>query len=76
MFFSKRAIESYTSMRYQEEDFLVFGPESRGLPESLLQGNADRALRIPMMSDGVRSLNLSNAVSIALYEALRQLGKT
>lgn len=75
LFFSKRAIESYTSMRYQEEDFLVFGPESRGLPDSLLQSNADRALRIPMMGDGVRSLNLSNAVSIALYEALRQLGK-
>lgn len=76
LFFSKRATESYTSVRYQEEDFFVFGPESRGLPESLLQANADRALRIPMMGTGVRSLNLSNAVSVVLYEALRQLGKT
>jgi tRNA (cytidine/uridine-2'-O-)-methyltransferase len=75
LFFSKRASLSYTSMRYEEEDFLVFGPESRGLPDSLLHGNADRALRIPMRGHGVRSLNLSNAVSIALYEALRQLGK-
>ena len=76
LFFSKRATVSYTAMRYQEGDFLVFGPESRGLPESLLQSNADRALQIPMIGHGVRSLNLSNAVSIALYEGLRQLGKT
>ena len=76
LFFSKRATLSYTAMHYQEDDSLVFGPESRGLPASLLQGNADCVLRIPMMGHGVRSLNLSNAVSIALYEGLRQLGKT
>lgn len=76
LFFSKRAVKSYTSIRYQEDDFLVFGPETRGLPQSLLDANANAALRIPMMGSGVRSLNLSNAVSIVLYEALRQLGKT
>jgi len=76
LFFSKRAVKSYTSVRYREEDFLVFGPETRGLPQSLLDAHADRALRIPMMGTGVRSLNLSNAVSIVLYEGLRQLGKT
>jgi len=76
LFFSKRATTSYTSMRYRDDDFLVFGPESRGLPDALLQANADRTLCIPMMGHGVRSLNLSNAVSIALYEGLRQLGKT
>jgi tRNA (cytidine/uridine-2'-O-)-methyltransferase len=75
-FFSKRAVRSYTSIRYQEDDFLVFGPETRGLPQPLLDANANAALRIPMMGSGVRSLNLSNAVSIVLYEALRQLGKT
>jgi tRNA (cytidine/uridine-2'-O-)-methyltransferase len=63
-------------MRYQEDDFLVFGPETRGLPQEILDAHAERTLRIPMMGTGVRSLNLSNAVSIALYEALRQLGKT
>ncbi len=76
LFFSKRATTSYTSMRYREDDFLVFGPESRGLPDFLLQGGAEDALCIPMLGRGVRSLNLSNAVSIVLYEALRQFGKT
>jgi len=75
-FFSKRAARSYTSVRYSDDDFLVFGPETRGLPQHILDFDAERALRIPMMGAGVRSLNLSNAVSIVLYEALRQLGKT
>jgi tRNA (cytidine/uridine-2'-O-)-methyltransferase len=75
-FFSKRAARSYTSVRYSDDDFLVFGPETRGLPQQILDFDAERALRIPMMGAGVRSLNLSNAVSIVLYEALRQLGKT
>jgi tRNA (cytidine/uridine-2'-O-)-methyltransferase len=75
LFFSKRARQSYTSARYREEDFLVFGPETRGLPQELLDAHQEYAYRIPMMGQGVRSLNLSNAVSIVLYEALRQLGK-
>ncbi len=75
-YFSKRAIRSYAAVEYREDDFLVFGRETRGLPQDLLDANPDRALRIPMMGTGVRSLNLSNAVSIVLYEALRQLGKT
>jgi len=76
LFFSKRAVKSYTSMQYSEDDFLIFGPETRGLPQYLLDKNPDTALRIPMMGSAVRSLNLSNAVSIVLYEGLRQLGKT
>jgi tRNA (cytidine/uridine-2'-O-)-methyltransferase len=75
-YFSKRATKSYTATRYDHDDFLIFGPETRGLPQEILEANADRALRIPMMGSGVRSLNLSNAVSIVLYEALRQLGRT
>lgn len=75
LFFSKRATESYTAARYQEDDFLIFGPETRGLPQELLDAHKDRAYRIPMMGQGVRSLNLATAVSIVLYEALRQLGK-
>jgi tRNA (cytidine/uridine-2'-O-)-methyltransferase len=76
LYFSKRATRSYTEARYQDDDYLVFGPETRGLPEELLQSHSERSYRIPMMGSGVRSLNLSNAVSIVLYEGLRQLGKT
>lgn len=75
LLFSKKAAQSYTKAVYQEEDLLVFGPETRGLPQELLEANWQRAYRIPIMGEGVRSLNLSNAVSIVLYEALRQLGK-
>lgn len=71
-YFSTKAGTSFTSVRYNEDDFLVFGPETRGLPEDILAGNMPRALTIPM--DGpVRSLNLSTAAGIALYEALKQL---
>jgi len=75
LFFSKRATQSYAQARYREGDFLVFGPETRGLPQELLDVHGDLAYRIPMMGQRVRSLNLANAVSIVLYEALRQLGK-
>lgn len=75
LFFSKRATQAYTQARYQEDDCLVFGPETRGLPAELLAANPQRCYRIPMMAAGVRSLNLSNAVSIVLYEGLRQLGR-
>jgi len=75
LFFSKKAAQSYTQASYREGDFLVFGPETRGLPEQLLNAHAGKAFRIPMMTQAVRSLNLSNAVSIVLYEALRQLEK-
>jgi tRNA (cytidine/uridine-2'-O-)-methyltransferase len=73
--YSKRAMRSYASVSYSDGDFLIFGPETRGLPQSILDADPERALRIPMMNGRVRSLNLSNAVSIVLYEALRQLGK-
>lgn len=76
LFFSKKASQSYTQARYQKDDYLVFGPETRGLPQELVDANQERFYRIPMMGTGVRSLNLSNAVSIVLYEALRQLGMT
>ncbi len=75
-YFSKKAQRSYTSVGYNDDDYLVFGPETRGLPEPMRAANADQSLRIPMLGSGVRSLNLSNAVSIVLYEALRQLGRT
>ena len=64
---------NYSDVSYTDGDFLVFGKETAGLGEKLLGTRRDDAIRIPMMSDQ-RSLNLSNAVAIVLYEALRQLG--
>ena len=58
-------------MAYGEGSFLVFGRESRGLPLGLIEAHANRCVRIPMR-EGLRSLNLSNAVAVAAYEALRQ----
>jgi tRNA (cytidine/uridine-2'-O-)-methyltransferase len=75
LYFSKRASRSFTRARYHERDYLIFGPETRGLPQEILDANSERSYRIPMMGAGVRSLNLSNAVSIVLYEGLRQLRK-
>jgi tRNA (cytidine/uridine-2'-O-)-methyltransferase len=72
-YFSARAVRSFAEVRYQEGDCLVFGPESTGLPEDLLRTQADYAVTIPMRTNHVRSLNLSTAVGIAVYEALRQL---
>jgi tRNA (cytidine/uridine-2'-O-)-methyltransferase len=72
-FLTTKASKAYTDVRYQADDFLVFGCETRGLPESLLQRVYDRCVRIPM-ARGARSLNLSNSVAIVVYEALRQLG--
>ncbi len=69
--FTKTAQREYTTAEFQVGDHLVFGSETKGLPASLLNEFADRTLRIPMRSP-VRSLNLSNAVAIALYEANRQ----
>ena len=63
----------YTDANFKDGDFLVFGPETRGLPEKLLNDQAQYALTIPM-NDGQRSLNLSNSVAIVVYEALRQIG--
>ncbi len=60
-------------MNFKEDDFLVFGPETRGLPEKLLKEIKETAITIPML-EGQRSLNLSNSVAIVLYEAIRQNG--
>ena len=69
--FTKKAERSYLDVAYEPGDVLVFGSESAGLPDALLADHADAQLRIPTRSD-VRSLNLSNAVAVAAYEALRQ----
>ena len=70
-FLSTKAPKGYTEVEYGENDFLVFGCETKGLPESLLSKVYDRCVRIPMVS-GARSLNLSNSVAVVVFEALRQ----
>jgi len=71
---STKATTCYADVRYAKGDVFLFGPETRGLPQSLLaQTPKDRLITIPMVQSG-RSLNLANAVSIILYEAWRQLG--
>ena len=62
----------YTDWQFKDGDCLVFGPETRGLPETLLTANFDRCLTIPMPNKNVRSLNLATSVGIVLSEALRQ----
>ena len=71
--FTGHAERSYADVSYGEDAFLVFGRESRGLDPTILERFAERCVRIPMR-DGMRSLNLSNAVAIGAYEALRCLG--
>jgi tRNA (cytidine/uridine-2'-O-)-methyltransferase len=72
--FSTRGGRSYAKAAFRSDDALLFGPETRGLPQRLLDElGSDRALRLPMVADS-RSLNLSNTVAVAVYEALRQLG--
>ena len=62
----------YTNWRFEDDDCLIFGPETRGLPEILLNANHDTCLTIPMPNKNVRSLNLATSVGIVLSEALRQ----
>ena len=71
-FFTTKAARRYTDAEFRDGDYLVFGKETHGLPEPLLAANYDHCLRIPM-GRRLRSLNLSNSVAIAVYEALRQL---
>lgn len=72
-FFSTKAAKTHSEVAYREGDFLVFGKETKGLPEPLLRAHYDRCVRIPMIGE-IRSLNLSNSVAIAVYEGWRQLG--
>lgn len=65
--------QRYTDVSYRENDFIMFGPESRGIPEEMLEANKENCITIPMIKMG-RSLNLSNSAAIILYEAMRQNG--
>lgn len=74
-YLTTKASKVYWNESFQDGDFLVFGRESRGLPESLLRANPEACLTIPMQPDA-RSLNLATSVGIALYEAKRQIACT
>ncbi|KPU45268.1 tRNA (cytidine(34)-2'-O)-methyltransferase [Oxobacter pfennigii] len=68
-----KAKKLYTDIEFQKGDFLVFGKESAGLPKELIEKNIENCMRIPMIKESLRSLNLSNSVNIIMFEALRQL---
>ncbi len=72
LFFTTKAARSYTDWQYEAGDCLVFGPETRGLPDDVLARHREHCFRVPMANPRVRSLNLASTVAIVLYEALRQ----
>ena len=74
-FFSKKGGESYVNADFHGGSSLVFGSETKGLPDWVFEEHEDRIWRIPIFEPRVRSLNLSSSVSIVLYEALRQTGR-
>ncbi len=74
VYLTTKAETSYTAWSYGPADCLVFGRETRGLPDELLRANWANCVTIPMLNPKVRSLNLATAVAIVLYEALRQTG--
>ena len=72
-FFTTKGKRIYSDVRYPDGCYLVFGREDRGINERILEANYDRCVRLPMLDDNdARSLNLSNTVAVAVYEALRQ----
>jgi tRNA (cytidine/uridine-2'-O-)-methyltransferase len=71
-FFSKKTDKPYTEATFKPGDFLIFGRETKGLPEEVIKLYKDRCYTIPMSNTNIRSLNLANSASIVLYEALRQ----
>lgn len=71
-FLSKKAEQPYTEARFRPGDFLVFGKETKGIPEEILDLYHDRCFTIPMTNPNIRSLNLAMSAGIVLYEAIRQ----
>jgi tRNA (cytidine/uridine-2'-O-)-methyltransferase len=74
VYLTKKADRSYTNWTFTSSDCLVFGSETRGLPNDLLEANSATCLKIPLLNPKVRSLNLATSVAIVLGEALRQTG--
>lgn len=72
-FFSSHGEENYWSLDYEEDMFLIFGKESKGLSKEILDDNMDDVYKIPLYSDHVRSINLANAVSVAVYGGIQKI---
>lgn len=74
IFFENNGSDSYFNANYAENSYLIFGGETKGLPEEIYQNYHDRMFYLPMRSEHIRSLNLSNTVTAAAYECLRNVG--
>jgi tRNA (cytidine/uridine-2'-O-)-methyltransferase len=74
IYLTTKAFRSYTLWKFSNEDCLIFGRETRGLSDEILQANWERCVTVPILNKRVRSLNLATCVGIVLYEALRQTG--
>ena len=74
IYLTTKSKKSYTDWEYKRDDCLIFGRETRGLPEDILAANWDRCVTVPILNPNVRSLNLATCVGIVLYEALKQTG--
>ena len=74
IFLSTKGQSEFFEHSFQQNSYIFFGSETRGLPKSLLESNQEATFRIPQYDDRVRSINMANAVGIVVYEAIRQLG--
>lgn len=74
-FLSSHGTQTYWNIDYKDDLFLIFGKESKGLSNKIIENNLDKTYKIPLYSDKVRSVNLANAVGIVIYEGLRNLSK-
>ena len=72
-FLSSHGTQDYWDIEYQKDLFLVFGKESKGLPKKITETNHEKLYKIPLFSEHIRSINIANAVSITVYEGVRQL---
>jgi tRNA (cytidine/uridine-2'-O-)-methyltransferase len=73
VYFSSHASKEYWNVTYQDDLFLIFGKESKGLPKELIELNSDNTYKIPLFSEHIRSINLANAVSIVVYEGIKSM---
>ena len=74
VYFSAKGKKSFWSIDFEDDIYLIFGKESIGLPESIINKHSNKLYKIPIYSKHVRSINLSNAVSVVVYEGIRKLG--
>ena len=73
VYFSSHGAQDYWSVDYEDDMFLIFGKESKGLPKRIINENHDKTYRIPLFSEHIRSINLANAVSVVVYEGIRNI---